>query len=498
MGISNKTVLNATKWSSIAEIAAKLISPIVNMILARLLLPSAFGAVATINLVITFAELFTDAGFQKYIIQHEFATEEELDQSSDVAFWTNLAFSVFLYSIIVIFRHPLASLAGNAALGNGMAVAGFAMVLVSLSSIQTARYRRSFDFKTLFYVRVITAAIPLVVTVPLAIVFKNYWALVIGTLASKLAEAVILVAKSPWKPSFSYSFRCLKEMLSFSVWTIVESVIVWLINYIGIFIVGNLLSEHYLGVYQTAITTVNAYMNIITGAITPVVLSALSRLQNEEKAYNQTLMQFQKWVALLVIPMSLGLYVCRDLVTQILLGSQWAEAAQLIGLWSLSSGFVIVFSNFSSMIYISKGKPKISVISHGLHLLFLIPTVYFAAREGFEMLSATRALIRLQGVVVNLVLLRAVFHLDIWQMIKNILPCTFVSVLMALVVSALQRVSGHIVWSFACVGFGILFYAVACVFTPSIRRDLMGSTEKIKPIHSILLKIERVCTSGKK
>ena len=492
MKISNKTVLNATKWSSIAEIAAKLIVPIVNMILARLLLPSAFGAVATINLIISFAELFTDAGFQKYIIQHEFASDEALDKSTNVAFWTNLAFSVLLYSIIVLFRHPLAKLAGNEALGNGMAVAGFSLVLVSFSSIQFARYRRSFDFKTLFYVRVITAAIPLVVTVPLALVFKNFWALVIGTLASKLAETVILVAKSPWKPRFAYSFRLLKEMLSFSVWTMIESVTVWLTNYIGVFIVGNLLNDYYLGIYQTSITTVNAYMNIITAAIIPVILSTLSRLQNEKEAYSKTLMQFQKWVALLVIPMSLGLYVCRDLVTQILLGSQWTEASQLIGLWSLSSGFVIVFSNFSSVVYISKGKPKISVFSHALHILFLIPTVYFAAREGFAMLSATRALIRLQGVVVNLVLLRVLLHIDVLQMIKNILPCTVVSVLMALVVSVLQRVSGHIVWSFVCIGVGVLFYAVACALTPSIRRDLLGCTGKLKPIHSILVKLDHM------
>ena len=66
----------ALAWSSITEIIAKLIVPIVNIILARLLAPEAFGAVATITMVITFAEVFTDAGFQKYIVQHEFEDEE--------------------------------------------------------------------------------------------------------------------------------------------------------------------------------------------------------------------------------------------------------------------------------------------------------------------------------------------------------------------------------------------------------------------------------------
>ena len=66
----NSKVRNATKWSTVTEIAAKLVTPITSMVLARLLTPEAFGVVATLTMIITFAELFTDAGFQKYLIQH--------------------------------------------------------------------------------------------------------------------------------------------------------------------------------------------------------------------------------------------------------------------------------------------------------------------------------------------------------------------------------------------------------------------------------------------
>ena len=68
----NKKIVNATKWSTITEVMAKLVAPISSMVLARLLTPEAFGVVATLNMVIAFAEIFTDAGFQRYLIQHEF------------------------------------------------------------------------------------------------------------------------------------------------------------------------------------------------------------------------------------------------------------------------------------------------------------------------------------------------------------------------------------------------------------------------------------------
>ena len=61
-------VISATKWSTITEIAAKLVSPITTMVLARLLTPADFGVLVTATMVISFSEIFTDAGFQKYLI----------------------------------------------------------------------------------------------------------------------------------------------------------------------------------------------------------------------------------------------------------------------------------------------------------------------------------------------------------------------------------------------------------------------------------------------
>ena len=96
--MDNQRIVNATKWSAIAEILAKLILPISSMVLARLLTPEAFGVVATISMIVSFAEIFTDAGFQKYIIQHEFTDAQDRDESTNVAFWSNLTLSFILRS----------------------------------------------------------------------------------------------------------------------------------------------------------------------------------------------------------------------------------------------------------------------------------------------------------------------------------------------------------------------------------------------------------------
>jgi PST family polysaccharide transporter len=102
----NSKIVNATKWSTITEVMAKLVAPISSMVLARLLTPEAFGVVATLNMVIAFAEIFTDAGFQKYLIQQPFKDADDRDKDTNVAFWTHLLMSCLLRGIIAIFAEP--------------------------------------------------------------------------------------------------------------------------------------------------------------------------------------------------------------------------------------------------------------------------------------------------------------------------------------------------------------------------------------------------------
>lgn len=468
----NTKIGTAAKWSSVTEIISKLITPAVNMILARLLTPEAFGVVATITMVISFAELFTDAGFQKYLIQHEFPDKETLDASTNVAFWTNMGISFFLCAVIFLFRHPLARLVGSPSLGNSISIASLLILIAAFSSIQTARYRRALDFKTLFYIRIGTSLIPLFVTLPLAYVLRNYWALLIGTLTSQLFNAVLLTVRSEWKPKFTYSFALLKEMFAFSVWTLLESLSIWLTSYLGVFLVGNSLNEYYLGLYKTSMSTVNAYMAIITSALTPVLFSALSRYQNDDENFRNTYYRFQRLTGLFVIPMGIGIYVYRDLVTQILLGSQWTEAAGFIGLWGGTSAFTIVFSHFSSEVYRSKGNPKISLLTQLIHLAFLLPVLCISLPYGFKSLYISRSLIRFQMILTSLLFMHFLYKLKIQYIFRNVFPMIFSALVMGIAGYFLRQLTGSLLWQFLSIFLCVvLYFSLLLLLFPSIRKE---------------------------
>lgn len=462
----NNKIATATKWSAITEVVAKLVAPFSTMVLARLLTPEAFGVVATLTMIITFAEIFTDAGFQRYLIQFEFKDDEDKYNTANVAFWSNLTMSLVLWALIAIYSEPLATLVGNPGLGHVISIACVSIPLAAFSSIQMALYKRDFDFKTLFYTRIAGILIPIFVTIPLAIWLRSYWALVIGTITINLSNAIILTVKSKWRPSLYYSFKRLKQMFSFCSWTLIDTILVWATSYIDIFFIGMMLNEYYLGLYRTSIATVGQITSLITASLLPVLMPSLSRLQNDIPEMRRTLLSFQKYTAIILLPLGTGIFMFSDLITNIMLGSQWTEAAGFIGLWGLMEVITVIFSRFCSNIYPAIGKPRISVIIQILHLIVLIPAVIIAVQYGYTALYWTRSLVRIEGVVLNLIFAYILIKQSPLKMITNILPETLACIVMSTFAYFMLQINDSIIMSFIYIAICIVLYFVTIYLLP--------------------------------
>lgn len=459
----NTKVATATKWSGITEISAKLVAPITTMVLARLLTPDAFGVMVTAQMVISFAEIFTDAGFQKYLVQHEFKDDDDKFKSTAVAFWSNLIMSLVIWVGISIFANPIARLVGCDGDGIVIAVSCICIPMEAFSSIQMALFRRELDFKTLFEVRIIGILIPLVVTVPLAFATRSYWSLIIGMIALNFSNALILTIKSKWKPRWYYSLQLFKRMFSFTMWSMLEAVSIWLTSYVDIFIVGTMLSQYCLGLYRTSMSTVGQITSIITAATTPVLFSSLSRLQNDREQFNDMFFRFQKLVGLLIFPIGIGVFLFSDFITKILLGSQWMEASSFIGLWGLTSAITIVLAHYSSEVYRSIGKPILSVLAQWFHIIVLCPVLLIYVNEGFGVLCVARSLVRLELVLVQLIIMAIVVKMNIIRMFTNILPSLIAasSMLLVLLLPLSESILIQLLYMLICV---CIYFVVIMMF----------------------------------
>ena len=131
--------------------------------------------------------------------------------------------------------------------------------------------------------------------------------------------------------------------------------------------------------------------------------------------------------------LGVGIFLFSDLITDILLGHQWLEAANFIGLWGLTGSVTIVLSHYCSEVYRAKGRPKLSVLSQVLHILCLVPTVLWAINYGFDFLCEMRALVRLTSIVINLVILYFLCRISPLSMLSNIKASLLASLAMIVI-----------------------------------------------------------------
>lgn len=473
-------VINATKWSAITEIATKIMSPITNMILARIISPEEFGVVATVTMVFSFADMLTEGGFQKYLIQKEFSNKNEKYKNANVAFWSNLTVSMILWIIIIIFRNEIATLVGTPKLGYVLAIACIQLPITSFSSVQMALYRREFEFHTLFKVRIILAIIPIIITIPLGVLGFSYWAFIIAGIASQLINSILLTMMSKWRPKMFFSIAILRDMIKFSTWSLIEALALWVATWVDAFIISSYLSQYELGIYKTGTTMVNTLMTIVVGAITPVLFSALSRLQEDTIEFKNMYLNTQRNVALIILPMGVGIFLYSDLATQIMLGSNWGAASEVIGVWALSSSIMIIFSQFCSEVYRAKGKPKLAFIAQTLYIIILIPICIISANMGFKPLLYMRSWIKLEFVLVNLIIMRILTGISFKIVVKRLLPIIISTSVMYIFGKTLKVIGCGIIWDIISIIICIIIYGGSLLTFSDLRDEFIGIIKKVK------------------
>ncbi|MSA01742.1 oligosaccharide flippase family protein [Lactonifactor sp. BIOML-A3] len=475
----NKKVNTATKWSVITEIVAKLITPITSMILARILAPEAFGILTTVLMVIAFAEVFVDSGFQKYLIQHIFDSEEQEEEYLSVAFWANLGLSLFIWGAIAFFNNQIAEMVGNPNKGYLIVITGVTIPLYGMIGIQNCKLRKKLDFKKLFYVRIASSLAPLVVTIPLALLGLDYWALIIGNIAGVLIRSITLAVVKSFKPKLFFSWNYLREMLSYTIWTILNGLAVWLTSWIDAFLIGRFLTDYYLGLYKNSTNLMTSIFGLVTASIVPVLFSALSQLQNDEAEFKKMFLRIQSNLCMFLVPLGAGLLLYRNFATDILLGAQWTEAVDIIGISAITTAIRTIYIGLNGDVFRAKGQFKVPLYLQLLDLIITVPACFIALRYGFWIFVYVRSITKILLVLPETYYLNKICAVTIPDQVRESWHYYAATIVMAVVAWGLHSVNQTMLFNFIGVIICMIVYAAILMLFSNEREKLKNMVNPI-------------------
>ena len=425
-------ILRATKFSVVCEVIAKIIAPITTIVLARLLSQEVFGIVASLTAITSMADMLSDAGFNAYIVQHQFKSELEKKGSLNICFLTNITLAFILFILIELNRNEFSKLVGAEGYGNVLAIMAFVIPMISVSSIEMAIMKKDLDFKSLGIIKIISKIIPFLATIPLAISGLGYWSLVIGTLVGELVGMVLCLIYGKFFPTLYFPIIYIKNIFSFSIWAYLESILEWLIANIAILVLATIYGVGPLGVFKVAINMVNQITSSIYALYSNVYKSAIAKEQFDSEGFRKMFLTFQKYTSLLSIPVGIFVFVYRDLVTDILLGSEWSEASTLIGFYCLTSTISVAFGNFYSDAIRAKGYPSKLVIIDLIYLTFIIGLICYASLIPFALFCITFSIIKIIQPFFQIIIGQKVCDVPFIEVIKSSYPQIIAAIISAI------------------------------------------------------------------
>lgn len=452
-------IVKGVSWSAIERFSVQAVQFIISVVLARLLMPEAYGVVALALVILNVLQTVNEVGFGAALMHK--LDRDELDFSS--VFVMNMVMGVSLYAIL-FFTAPLLENLFNV---EGLAVVtrwiGLNLIITSFVVVQRTKLFIAVDFKTMAKASLCGAVISGIVGVVYAYCGGGVMALVAQSLSNNLITTVIIWAHSKWHPTFKFSWKRFVALFNYAYKLILARFVNTVFNEVYSAVVGAFYSPAQLGLFNRAKSFETMSSNNITQIVQRVSTPILCEKQKDYKELGQSLIYFIRNTAFFVFPLLFGLLVLADPLIRALLTDKWEGA-----IWILQVlcpvGMLYVFSTFNLTIFNATGRTDWALKCETIKKIVDIAIIVGAVSLSFEALVWSQVVIAVFELVVNLWYTKKQIGLGYLEQFRSVARVFICSVLMALIVGLVASlIEIELLKLIIGVFVGVIVYAGLCL-----------------------------------
>lgn len=303
---------------------------VVNIVLARLLAPQAYGIMAVINAFITVSQVLLQGGLNTALIQKTDADEDEYFSISVIT----LAFSVVFCSILMLTAPLISSLYSDPTITAPLRVLSLVLIVQAVASVYNARVVAKMQFKVLMKATLCATLISGVICIGLAYAGAGIWALVVQQMLSAGLTTLLLMAQIRWIPKGKFDLKKAKKLFSFGWRIMVTNLIVRGNVEATALIIGKVFSPSVLAFYNRGKQFPQVVSDNIDGALQGVSLPVFAKEKEPEKIVAK-LREFIDLSTFFLYPILALLAVLSGKIILILLKEQWLECVPFFIIWCI-------------------------------------------------------------------------------------------------------------------------------------------------------------------
>ena len=462
--------LKGVSWSAIERFSVQIVQFVISVVLARLLMPEAYGVVALALVILNVLQTVNEVGFGAALMHK--LDRDELDFSS--VFVLNMVLGISLYTILFCSAPLLERLFAVEGLATVTRWIGLNLIITSFVVVQRTKLFIAVDFKTMAKASLAGVIVSGVVGVVYAYNGGGVMALVVQSLLNNLITTVIIWIQAKWRPTLKFSWERFVGLFKFAYKLIIARFVNTAFNEIYSAVVGAFYTPAQLGLFNRAKSFEVMSSSNITQIVQRVAVPIFCEKQKDYKDLGNSLMSFIRNTALFVFPLLCGLFVLADPLIRTLLTDKWEGA-----IWILQVlcpvGFCYVLSTFNMNIFNATGRTDWALKCEVIKKVVDIALIAIAVTISFQALVWSQVVIAVFEMFVNLIYTKKQIGLGIWEQLKSVLSILLCSIAMAASVAIITSfIETGIVKLAVGLAIGVAVYAGLCLlFNVNGSRSIM-------------------------
>lgn len=384
-----KTAAKGFSWAASSTLVRAGLQIAQLLIVARLLSAAELGALAMVNLVVGFAQIFGDAGLSNAIIYHKDLNPKQLNH----LYIINIMLGLILTISTALLALPISYFFEMPALSQLLLALSPVFFIRSFIQQPMAKLQQEFRFKLLAKAETIAAVIGFISL----IIFLNLELRMSAIVFSQLIAAsslvfIILKTSGCQRPKLEWpEWRSIREPVQYGLYQSAEACVNFFSAQFDQLLIGKLMGAETLGIYSYIKSLVfRPAMQLINPVVHKVTFPLMAHYKDKH-AIGDIYWQVLRLLSLLNLPLYMAFILYPETILGLVFGNNWVEHGILLRWLAVYMLFISLINPIGALlratgevkrgfwwnIFVTLTRPAMVLISFPFGLIWIVKGLVF-------------------------------------------------------------------------------------------------------------------------